>query len=175
MENFINILIGRTIVKQYTHLMFFVLFFCHNITLSQYREVNWMTFEQLEDSLNVKPKKVLLFFYADWCAYCKKMDRTAYKNPEVIKLLTDNFYAVKMNTESTDSIRFYGKVFVNDEIHKKRRPNHQLALFFASRKNRPFTLPATLILDEEFKVQSRLFRYLSPKEMISILPTEKKN
>ena len=72
--------------------------------------IQWLSFEQLNDSLWVKPKKVFVNFYADWCLYCKEMDRTTFQDSAVIKSLKENYYAVKMNVESKETI-FFGKDF----------------------------------------------------------------
>lgn len=137
--------------------------------LSQKNEIQWLSFEQLEDSLALNPKKVFIDFYADWCAYCKKMDKVAFKDSKVISKLNDEYYAVKMNAESTDSIRFGGEMFINEQIGKSRNPKHQIPLLLASRENRPFSLPAMVFLNEKFKVTHRYFEYLSPKRLHEIL------
>ena len=136
---------------------------------AQKQQINWISFEQLEDSLNVKPKKVLISFYADWCSYCKKMDQVAYRDGKVISILNKDYYAVKMNAESRDTIVFEGEKFFNEEIGKQRNPIHQIPLLLASRKSYPFSLPVTLILDEKFQVIKRDFRYISARKMMRIL------
>jgi thioredoxin-related protein len=138
-------------------------------THAQKKQINWISFEQLEDSLAVKPKKLLISFYADWCSYCKKMDKVAYQDPKVISMVNQEYYAVKMNAESTDTIAFEGKKFYNEELGKKRNPIHQIPLLLASRKGYPFSLPVTLILDEQFQVKRREFQYVSAKKMVRIL------
>ncbi len=138
---------------------------------AQDRSINWLSFEQLEDSLVVKPKKVYIDFYAKWCAYCKKMDETAYKDPQIIKTLNTEYYAVKMDAETTDAITFDGQIFVNKQVHKKRNPVHEIPLLLASRDKFPFSLPAIVVLDESFQITGRYFEYLSPKRMISVLKT----
>lgn len=137
---------------------------------AQKQEVEWLSFEQLEDSLLIKPKKVLLFFNADWCAYCKKMEKAAFKDSKVVSKLRSNYYAVKMDAEATDTIYFGGQRYINSEVGKKRNPIHQIPKLLASREGIPFSVPAIVILDTEFKVISRYFEYLSPKEMYSVLP-----
>lgn len=152
-----------------------VLFFWISLFLSNYlsaqqvKSIKWITFEQLEDSLKVTPKKVFISFYADWCVYCEKMKKTAFRDKAVVSILNQKYYAVKMNAESRDSITFGGVTYTNQNIGKSRRPTHQISLLLASRKNKPFSLPVNLILDKTFKVTHRYFNYLSPKKLVAVL------
>ncbi|MEM1260071.1 MAG: thioredoxin fold domain-containing protein [Bacteroidota bacterium] len=155
-------------IKKLPYLIVFWSLF-QSVAAQQENTVNWIGFEQLEDSLNIKPKKVFINFYADWCAYCKKMDKAAFKDPKVVSKLNDEYYAVKMNVESTDSIQFSGDIFINEQLGKFRNPTHQIPLFLASRENRPFSLPALVFLNEKFEVSNRYFEYLSPNQLLSAL------
>lgn len=151
-------------------LLFFLFgYFTFTVTAQQKQQVNWISFEQLDDSLAVKPKKVFISFYADWCVYCKKMNKVAFKNPDVINVLNSEYYAVKMDSETKNTIEFEGRAYTNKEIGKNRNPIHQIPLLLASRKNKSFSLPATIILDKTFKVTQRHFEYLSTKKMLNIL------
>ncbi|WP_340203595.1 thioredoxin family protein [Ascidiimonas sp. W6] len=136
---------------------------------SQKQEINWLNFEQLEEVFAIQPKKVFIYFNADWCVYCKKMDQTVFKKEPVITQMSIEFYAVKMNVESSDTIIFGGKQFVNKNFGEKRNSIHEIPLLLASRKGKPFSLPAFVILDKNFKVSNRYFKYLSPKEMLKII------
>ncbi|CAL2102594.1 Thioredoxin [Tenacibaculum sp. 190130A14a] len=151
------------------NIVFFLIFGYFTFTATGQQKVNWISFEQLDDSLAVKPKKVFISFFADWCTYCKKMNRVAFKNPEVIAVLNSEYYAVKMDSETKKPIEFEGRAYTNDQVGKNRNPIHQIPLLLASRKNRPFSLPATVILDKTFKVTQRHFEYLSTKKILKIL------
>ncbi|MBT8281639.1 MAG: thioredoxin family protein [Muriicola sp.] len=140
------------------------LLFAGNLA-AQENTVKWISFEQLEDSLALKPKKVFIDFYADWCAYCKKMDEAAFRDPEVVSRLNSAYYAVKMDAESRDTINFGGDYYVNEQLGKKRNPTHEIPLLLASRDNVPFSLPAIILLNEKFEITARYFEYLSPKEL----------
>ncbi|ACL05152.1 hypothetical protein Dalk_3464 [Desulfatibacillum aliphaticivorans] len=50
-------------------------------------------------------KIVYLYFYTDWCTYCKQMESNTFKNPEVIKYLNDNFLPVRLNPEKSAEAR----------------------------------------------------------------------
>ena len=101
--------------------------FISTFSMAQNDTINWLSFEELETEFIKEPKKVIIHFYADWCVYCKKMEEDVYTKSEVTKAIKENYYAVKFNAESTDSISFGGKMFKNLNIGKKRNPNHQIA------------------------------------------------
>lgn len=137
--------------------------------VAQKRGIDWLSFEQLGDSLSLKPKKVLVFFSAEWCAYCKKMQQAAFKDPKVVSVLSSAYYAIKMDIETADTIVFGGQSFVNEEYGKTRNPVHQLPKLLASRQGPPFSVPAIIVLDPGFRVRHRYFEYLSPKQLARAL------
>jgi len=151
------------------YMLLLVLFLVLNGLAAQNASVEWLNFEQLEDSLEVRPRKVFIDFYADWCVYCQKMDRVAFRDPQVVRRLNSEFYAVRMNVESRDTITFDGRRYANPEAGKTRRPVHEIPRLLASRKGLPFSLPAIVILDKNFRAETRYFEYISPKKMREIL------
>ena len=155
---FRTVLVGLLMVMMTSHL-----------TAQENNNIRWLTFEQLDDSLSITPKKIFINFYAHWCDYCKKMDQVAFRDAAIISKLNNQFYAVKMDAEYKDSIYFGNQVYINQEVGKKRNPTHQIALILASRENEPFSLPAIVILNERFEVERRFFEYLSPKKLNQIL------
>ena len=134
----------------------------------QERAVQWLSFEQLSEALQKQPKKVFIDFYADWCSPCLKMQRDVFTNPEVIAVLNEHYYAVKMNVESTDTIHFGYQKFINKRA-KKRNPIHEIPLLLASQKDKPFSLPALIFMDEQFKATARYFQSLNAEQLLKIL------
>ena len=130
--------------------------------------INWLGFQQLNDSLKIKPKKVFINFYAEWCIYCKEMERTTFTDTDLAKIFKDDFYAVKMNIESTDTIKFGGQIFVNKRS-KRINPVHEIPLLMATQINKPFSLPAFVLLDENFTAVGRYFQFLSAEELVFLL------
>lgn len=132
------------------------------------KPVPWLTFEQLEDSLRLNPKPVFVEFYADWCTVCKRMEQETFVNEAVAKALSEDYYAVRMDVETSESISFGGQVFINENSHKINAV-HQIPLLMASRKDAPFSLPAMVILDQNFEAKARYFQYLSAGQLDKIL------
>lgn len=128
--------------------------------------IQWISWSQFETALIEKPKPVLVFFHADWCAYCKKIKRNAFANKDVVQRINEDYYAVEMDVESKDSIVFAGVTFINSQSKTKRNGIHDLPLLLASRKNKPFSLPATLLFDADFKMKARIFEYYTSKQLL---------
>ncbi|MEL6822515.1 MAG: thioredoxin fold domain-containing protein [Calditrichota bacterium] len=144
------------------------LFLCAPLSAQETEEVRWLSFEELEDSLAVKPKKVFIDFYTDWCTYCRKMDKVVFTNPEVVKVLNEHYYAVRFDAETDSSVTFGGQVFINDQIGKSRTPLHQIAQLLALREGK-FVAPTLVFLDEEFNVTLRHFAYMDSRNLLKAL------
>ena len=97
----------------------FVALMTSHLTAQEKNSIRWLTFQQLDDSLSIKPKKTFINFYAHWCEYCKKMERVAFRDLAIISKLNNQFYAVKMDAEYKDSIYFGNQVYINQEVGKK--------------------------------------------------------
>jgi len=139
-----------------------------NVRAQTESKINWITFEQLADSLRNKPKKVFIDFYTEWCAYCRKMDKQVFTKAEVVNQLNSAYYSVRMDAETSDTIQFDGKVFINREATNRRKGIHELAALLATREGQ-FAPPTLLVLNENFGLESRYFEYLSSKKLLEIL------
>jgi len=63
-----------------------------------------MSWQEAAAANEKHPKKIFVDVYTNWCGWCKKMDATTFKDPEVVNILNSKFYAVKLNAEQKESI-----------------------------------------------------------------------
>ena len=71
--------------------------------------IQWRSYEEGMVLGKVEKKKVFLHFYADWCAFCRKMAKDTFKDPDVITYLNKNFIPVMVNTdEDQETAAAYG-------------------------------------------------------------------
>ena len=89
-------------------------------------KIKWMGFEEAMALNEENPKHFFIDVYTDWCGWCKKMDASTFVDPVIVKLMNENFYAVKLDAEQKDTIMFRGEAFVNPNPDGKRA-SHQMA------------------------------------------------
>jgi thioredoxin-related protein len=66
--------------------------------------IAWYKYDQGLELAKKEGKKILVFFYTDWCGYCKRMNALTFTDEGVKKLLADKFIAVKVNGESRNTL-----------------------------------------------------------------------
>ncbi len=50
-------------------------------------------------------KAILIDFYADWCIWCRRLDATTYRDPQVANFLTNRVVATKLNVDDGEGRR----------------------------------------------------------------------
>ena len=110
-------------------------------------DINWYTWEEAQEMSATNPKKVFVDLYTNWCGWCKRMDKTTFKDPEVIKYLNENFYPVKFNAEQKETVTFNEREFPYYVEEGKTKGIHLLAYALLD-GNMGF--PAFVTLDESF-------------------------
>ncbi len=121
-------------------------------------QIKWLSIEEAMRLQDSAPKTVMIDMYTDWCGWCKKMDAETFSNPELAAYINANFYPVKFNAETTDTIMFpikskneqTGKTtteykpFVN--LQKGNRSSHMLAQMLLSGR---MSYPSIVYIDFE--------------------------
>lgn len=129
-------------------------------------EIQWITLEEAVEKSKKADKLIMIDFYTDWCGWCKKLDASTYADPEVVKYVNENFYAVKFNAEQKESLTFNGKTYVTKSSGS--RGTNEFAIAYASRSGRlgyP-TISFISAQGEKIGVQAG---YKAPKDMLLML------
>ncbi len=109
-------------------------------------KIQWLSFKEAVKKSKKEKKKFFIDIYTSWCGWCKKMDKTTFRQPKIVEHINEHYYPVKIDAERKDTIHFDGRQFV---FHKKagRRGTHGLALSLL--QGRP-VYPSYVFLDQNF-------------------------
>ncbi|WP_262508177.1 thioredoxin family protein [Solitalea longa] len=133
--------------------------FCYS---QQKNEIRWLNMQEVEALMKKKPKKILIDVYTDWCGWCKTMDKKTYLNEGVIEIINRDYYAVKFNAETRDTITFNNKVYAYN-------PNYRCNELAAALLNGQMSYPNTVFMDEKLQVLTAVAGFVNSDEFIPIL------
>lgn len=128
-----------------------------NIIESSRDEIQWLSIEEAEKLMDVTPKKLFVDVYTDWCGFCKKMDRSTFTEEEIIAYVNQHFYAVRLNAEGTDTLRFNNQTYHNDDRF------HQLATNWLSGR---MGFPSFAYIDTDKQLITTIPGYRNDEELI---------
>ena len=126
--------------------------------------INWMDITELEAAMAEDPKPVFFDVYTDWCGWCKRMDKTTFKDPEVVALMNEKFHPVKFDGERKDTFTFRGHQF--KFISNGRRGYNELT---GALLNRQLSYPSFVALNEKFERITIIQGYQNAREFIVML------
>ena len=127
-------------------------------------ELKWYTIEQIEKLSAENPRKIFIDVYTDWCGWCKRMDATTFKDPRIIKILNEDFYAVKLDGEGKEAIVFKDREY--KFVPQGRNGYHELAAALMQGK---LSYPTTVYLDENLNMIQPIPGYLQVQDLEPIL------
>lgn len=132
------------------------------IPFSLMAQVRWMTINEAIEAQKKQPKKILIDFYANWCEPCREMEKNTYNHPEIAKIINENFYAVKFESDGNESVSFMGHTFTNPEYKgtKAKSTLHQFSKYMNINM-----IPTMVFLDEKTDPITSLSGFLKAKEV----------
>lgn len=128
------------------------------------QSIPWTQWEHLEDSLKKQPKPVYLFIHTDWCRYCRMQEKVSFKDPQVLAIISDQYYALQLNAEDTATIQFKNSTYYFDSS----QGYHQLALTF-KQVQQTLTFPTHVFLTAELDQPNQLPGYFRKNELLAAL------
>ncbi len=126
--------------------------------------IRWYSFEEAVELAVQNPRKILIDVYTDWCGFCKRMDAETFNNPQVARYINENYYPVKLNSETTDTIYFKGHQFVNEG--GGRRSPHQLSIALLQGQ---MSYPSVVYINEDLELLTAVPGFMGPADIEPIL------
>ena len=127
-------------------------------------EPNWGGWESLAQGNRAKNRKTLIFIYADWCNWCKKMELETFAQPNVARYMNERFQLVRFNGEEKEEVTFKGKKFNFTKVGP-RGYNEWVAFLLNGR----VSFPSVIFLDENDVVVQSISGFKTSEELLLIL------
>ncbi|MES2133005.1 MAG: thioredoxin family protein [Bacteroidota bacterium] len=138
-------------------------------TYTEYKDhsslVNWISFDEAYKKCKLNPRPILIDVYTTWCGPCKMMSAQTFNHPSIAKYINDNFYAVKFDAESKDSVKFDKYVFVSSD-NNNPKATHQFA---ASILDNQLAYPSIVFLNNQIQRIDILKGFMAPNQFDPII------
>jgi len=108
--------------------------------------IKWYSWQEAIEMNKTSQKKIFIDVYTDWCGWCKRMDKSTFEDPTVVKYMNEHFYPVKLDAEQKDVISYKDHTF--KYVGQGRRGYHELAYSLLDGK---MGYPAFVYLAEDEK------------------------
>ncbi|RRO15285.1 thioredoxin family protein [Flavobacteriaceae bacterium 14752] len=127
------------------------------------QDIEWMTMNEALEQQDKKPKKIMLFVYAEWCHNCHKMNEKTFVNTDVAKYVNDNFYAVNFNGEGTEKVNYKGFEYTNPNYDPNRKGRNYQHFFADALQVTAY--PTIVFFDENGEIISPVMGYKSAEDL----------
>ena len=66
--------------------------------------IRWMDYAQGTTMARSQDKKAIVYFHTAWCPSCKKMEAETFPRPEVIRMISEGFVAIRVDADAHQDI-----------------------------------------------------------------------
>lgn len=132
---------------------------------TQAQEIKWVTFQEAIKAQKKNPKPIFMDVYTHWCGPCKMLDQNTFSAPEVIKVINDQYYAVKFNAEGNEDIEFLNKKFSNPNYDANRAGRNSMHQFTNFLKIPGY--PSMVIIENKGEIKKTIVGYKNPDQLLT--------
>jgi thioredoxin-related protein len=93
-------------------------------------EITWYSMEEAQQLADENNKKVLVYVMAEWCGYCKKMEREVFTESTVVQTLQSYYYPVMLDIDSDKVISFNQDSMTEQQFAREYRVTGTPTFFF---------------------------------------------
>ena len=126
--------------------------------------VNWLSIKEAQQKNKEVQKPFIIDIYTDWCGWCKHMMKTTYSNAGIANYINSNFYPVKFDAETKDTIEYNGKIY--KPTSKEPKTPHELAIKFLGTS---LSSPSTMFVTHNFEYNLLSQGFIEDKKIEPLL------
>lgn len=127
------------------------------------QQIEWYNMNEALALQKENPKKILVFFYAEWSEDSHKMNESTFVNRDVINYINKNYYAVNFNGEGTQKVTYKDFEYTNPNFDPDRKGRNYQHFFADALKVTSY--PTLVFFDEKGDVISPVVGYKSAQDI----------
>lgn len=79
----------------------------------QSSRISWKRYSDAISEASQRGRHVILYFYDEFCFYCKKMEKETFSDPKVIRTINEGFVAARLRAKDNKALmrRYFIRVF----------------------------------------------------------------
>ncbi len=125
------------------------------------------SFEEIDNLQQMENKNVVVFISTSWCKYCRAMENTTFKQPDVVAVLNNDFLFAELDAEEERNILFNEHTF-QFKPTDARTGIHELAEQLATVDGK-LSFPTLCILNPDYDIIFQYNQFLSADDLLKVL------
>ena len=119
-------------------------------------EIDWIPLEKAKQYAKKYNKNILVYFFKKNCPYCEEMKRETLKDINVVNLINNNFFPVKIDSRTKDTIIYNGIAYGNQQPESSGRNDWRHDFYaevapFTQNGASQLTTPSIVIFNNKFE------------------------
>jgi len=118
-------------------------------------EINWISLEKAKEYAKKYDKNIFVYFHKKDCPYCEEMKKETLSDQTVIDLINNNFFPVKIDSRTKDTIYYNNKIYGNQQPassgrHDWRHDFYDEVARFTQKGKELTTTPTVVLFNSKF-------------------------
>lgn len=129
---------GRNFFHNSSLIILLLFFIASNVPQAQAQNeaITWYSMQEAQKLAKKNDKKVLAYAEAEWCVYCKKMDKEVFTQKAVIDSLNAYYYPVKIDVDSEEKIIFNEEEMTEQQFAQSYQVRATPTTFFVDKSGK---------------------------------------
>lgn len=126
--------------------LIFIVFSCSNSSsqseqVSGKSSVKWYGITEGMERAKKEGKSIIMYFYTDWCVYCKKMDSQIFSDPDISSFMNEKYISIRINPEKDkETIAVMGQNLTPSQFMGQIGASGFPTTMFWDKKQKPLTV-----------------------------------
>ena len=132
-------------------------------------KIDWVSLEKAKEYAKKYNKNILVYFHKKNCPYCEEMRIETFSNQLVIDIINNNFFPVKIDSRTKDTILYNGIKYSNQQPIADgstwRHDFYAEVAKFTQKGEEKITTPTVALFNSKFE-KITIFPGKQPKELL---------